>query len=91
MRSEKPYAIRDEVTMGLPYADGKTTGLPKSEKFETSTMCMQLSLKLVMKSARLSGDIPRLYVAEKGVDRESKRIKVGLYRNRMIIPSRHKQ
>ncbi len=64
---EKPYKIRDEVTIGRPRARGTKTEFPRSEKLETSTICMKLSRSLVTKSARLSGDIPRLYVAEKGV------------------------
>ncbi len=35
---EKPNRIRDEVTMGLPYALGTKTELPKREKLETSTI-----------------------------------------------------
>jgi hypothetical protein len=72
--------------MGLPYAPGNTTELPKSEKVETRTSCKLLSPADATKSARLSGDIPRLNVFVDEVVSESKRSKVGLYRNRMIIP-----
>ena len=58
--SAKPNKFRDEVTIGLPQALGITTELPKSEKFETSTICKLLSSLAVTKSARLSFDIPRL-------------------------------
>jgi hypothetical protein len=57
---EKPYKIRDDVTIGRPKAVGRTTELPKSEKLDTSTICKLLSSKLVTKSNRLSCDIPRL-------------------------------
>ncbi len=80
------------MTIGRPNAVGKKTELPKSEKFDTRTSCMQLSARLMTKSARLSGDIPRLYVCddEAGVAKESRRIKIGSYRNRMRIPLEHK-
>ncbi len=32
---EKPYKIRDEVTIGRPRAPGRTTELPKREKLDT--------------------------------------------------------
>ncbi len=84
--SENANAIRDEVTMGLPNAAGTKTELPRSEKLETSTICMELPADEVTKSTSLSGDISRLNVCVDGVVSESKRSNVGLYRNRMIIP-----
>ncbi len=88
---EKPNTMRDEVTMGLPHADGTKTELPKSEKFFTRTICMQLSAWLVTKRTRLSCEIPRKFENEfVGVARVSKRSNVGSYLNRMIIPLLHK-
>jgi hypothetical protein len=59
---EKPYKIRDDVTIGRPSAYGTNTEFPISDKFDTSTICMTLLPELVTKSARLSGEIPRLHV-----------------------------
>jgi hypothetical protein len=52
--------IRDEVTIGRPIARGTMAGLPKSEKFNRSTMLNLLLEKSAINNALLSGDMPML-------------------------------
>jgi hypothetical protein len=77
--------------MGRPNAVGTTTELPRSEKFDTRTNCKNPSSDEATNKARLSGDIPRLYIPRLVVfvekrDSESTRSKIGSYRTRTITP-----
>ncbi len=88
---EKPYKIRDEVTIGLPHGEGTKTEFPKSEKLEIRTICMKDGPRAMRKRTRLSCEIPRKFENdEAGVARVSRRVNVGSYLNRMIIPLLHK-